>query len=152
MDEKTERRENSRGKIYIRTELKLNNNAITACYTSNVSSSGCFIVIDDIKDFPKQGDEIELSLFLDNQEKNFNASGEVQRIEEDGIAIKFINYDLELIHQLMNTQPAEMKLSSNHSSKQDKITEKPGWFFYLIFTFLLSILGAVLYFLFMWSV
>ena len=151
MEEKTERREKARGKIYIRTELTLGNNNITACYTSNVSAGGCFIIIDDSTDFPALGEQIKLSLFLDNQEQRFNVVGQVQRVDGDGVAIKFIDYELEFIHHLMNAQPEQMKHSAMQSNKQDKVAERPSWFFYIVFSVLLGMLGGMLYFLFVFS-
>ena len=82
-----ERRKSSRTPLYLEIEVWGRDESTSI---RNLSTSGVFIFTDKTSQY-KPGDEIELVLKLPTEEEAMLLRGEVSRVTEDGIGVKFLN-------------------------------------------------------------
>jgi hypothetical protein len=90
-----ERRKHTRMPLSFEAELQLPSNAVYRGKTKNMSFSGIYVYMTNVKDF-SPGDQCRLTLFLDPQvsQKAISFDCQIIRTDESGIGIKFIDTDI----------------------------------------------------------
>ncbi len=86
----------------------------------NLSVGGCLI---EIEVAARSGDICQITIPLSSGESNVRVEGEIIRVKDGEMSVKFISIDLESLHHLQNIIKFN---ASDPDSIEDEIADSPG--------------------------